>query len=270
MISLANSSSPVGAPRWLYLPAVIGLAVIALPLLGLVLAVHPGQLLTLLTTPEALAALWLSLRTCALATVIAMVLGLPLAVLLSRGARWWQWALRLLTVLPMVLPPVVAGLALLLTLGRRGLFGPALQQAGVQIGFTTTAVVIAQVFVSMPYFVLAVDGALRSVDPDQEVVAATLGASPTAVLFRVTLPSIGPAVLTGASMAFASSLGEFGATLTFAGSLQGTTRTMPLQIYLERETNPDAAVALSLVLIVVALVVLGGAAAATHRTAAGR
>lgn len=249
-----------GVPRWLYLPALVALALIGLPLAGMVWAVDPRMLWAQLSSPAAAQALGLSLRTCLVSTSIAMVLGLPLAVLLGRGSHWWQSGLRLLALLPMVLPPVVAGIALQLTLGRRGLLGPALGRLGIEIGFTTTAVVIAQVFVCLPYFVLAVDGALRSVDPRLEVVAATLGASPSTVLRRVTLPAIAPAVVTGASMAFARALGEFGATLTFAGSLQGTTRTMPLQIYLERELDPEAAVSLSVLLVLLAVLVLGAAA----------
>ena len=157
----------------------------------------------------------------------------------------------------MVLPPVVAGLALLTTLGRRGLVGQHLSALGIEIGFTTTAVVIAQTFVALPFLVVSLEGTLRSVGQRYEVVAATLGGRPTFVFRRITLPLVLPGLLSGAVLSFARALGEFGATLTFAGSLQGVTRTLPLEIYLQRESDPDAAVALSLVLVVVAVLVVG-------------
>ena len=159
--------------------------------------------------------------------------------------------------LPLVLPPVVGGIALLYTFGRRGLLGQTLEVLGVRIAFSTTAVVLAQTFVALPFLVVSLEGTLRAVGQRYEVVAATLGARPTAVLLRVTLPLVLPGLLSGAVLSFARSLGEFGATLTFAGSLQGVTRTLPLEIYLQRESDPDAAVALSLVLVAVAILVVG-------------
>jgi molybdate transport system permease protein len=158
--------------------------------------------------------------------------------------------------LPLVLPPVVGGIALLYTFGRQGLLGRELAVAGVRIAFTTTAVVLAQSFVSLPFLVISLEGALRSAGSGYEHIAATLGARPSPVLRTVTVPLVLPGVISGAVLAFARSLGEFGATLTFAGSLQGVTRTLPLEIYLQRETDADAAVALSLVLIVVAAVIV--------------
>jgi molybdate transport system permease protein len=156
----------------------------------------------------------------------------------------------------MVLPPVVAGLALLTTLGRRGLVGQHLSALGIEIGFTTTAVVIAQTFVALPFLVVSLEGALRSSGQDYERAATYLGASPTRTLLTVTLPMAAPALASGTALSFARALGEFGATLTFAGSLQGTTRTLPLEIYLLRESDSDLALALSVVLLAVAGVVV--------------
>ena len=239
-------------PRWLLVPASLALALVAVPLIALLIRLPWSQVPRLLATSAAKDALWLSLRTCLASTVLSVILGVPLAVLLSRLSGRRAAIVRTVSVLPMVLPPVVAGLVLLITLGRRGLIGQYLSVWGIDIGFTTSAVVIAQTFVSMPYLVVTVEGALRSTDHDLEVVAATLGAAPSAVLRRVTLPLVLPAVAGGTTVAFARALGEFGATLTFAGSLQGTTRTLPLQIYLQRETDTNQALALSVVLIAVA------------------
>jgi len=163
---------------------------------------------------------------------------------------------RSLVLLPLVLPPVVGGIALIYTYGRLGLIGSYLEAFGIRIAFTTTAVVIAQTFVALPFLVLSLEGSLRTAGRRYEAVAATLGANPTTVLRRVTIPLVLPGLFSGAVLAFARSLGEFGATLTFAGSLQGVTRTLPLEIYLQRETDADAAVALSLVLVVVAVLIV--------------
>ena len=165
--------------------------------------------------------------------------------------------MRSLVLLPLVLPPVVGGIALLYTFGRRGLLGHTLEVARIQVAFSTTAVVMAQTFVALPFLVVSLEGALRTAGGRYEAVAATLGARPTTVFRRVTLPLVLPGLVSGAVLSFARSLGEFGATITFAGSLQGVTRTLPLEIYLQRETDPDAAVALSLVLVIVAVVVIG-------------
>ncbi|MGO1488064.1 MAG: ABC transporter permease [Arachnia sp.] len=215
----------------------------------------PG-LPALLTSDSSVTALWLSLRTALASTIICLILGIPLALVLARstisGLRW----LRALVLLPLVLPPVVGGLALLAAFGRTGLVGQYLEAGGIRIAFTTVAVILAQVFVSMPFLVVGLEGALRSVGTDYEKVAATHGASPTRTLLHVTLPLVAPGLISGTVLAFARALGEFGATLTFAGSLQGTTRTLPLEIYLAREVDPDQALALSLLLIVVALAVV--------------
>lgn len=179
-----------------------------------------------------------------------------MALVLARGRFRGQSVLRALVLLPLVLPPVVGGIALLYTFGRQGLIGQHLEVLGIQIAFSTTAVVLAQSFVSLPFLVVSLEGALRSAGSGYDNIAATLGARPTTVLRTVTLPLVLPGLASGAVLAFARSLGEFGATLTFAGSLQGVTRTLPLEIYLQRETDADAAVALSLLLIAVAAIIV--------------
>ncbi|WP_292831516.1 ABC transporter permease [Microbacterium sp.] len=242
-----------GLPRWLILPAVIGFLVITIPLLALALRADPARLWSLLTQPSSLDALWLSLRTAAVSTVVCLALGVPMALVFARARFIGRNVLRALVLVPLVLPPVIGGIALLYTFGRRGLLGQVLEVAGIRLPFTTVAVVMAQVFVSLPFVVLGIEGAARSTGERFEGIAATLGASPTRVLLHVTLPMIVPGLVSGAVMAFARSLGEFGATLAFAGSLQGVTRTLPLQIYLVRESDADSAVALALVLIVLAI-----------------
>jgi molybdate transport system permease protein len=179
-----------------------------------------------------------------------------MALVLARSSFVGESLLRSLVLLPLVLPPVVGGIALLYTFGRRGLLGHSFEVLGLQIAFSTTAVVIAQTFVALPFLVVSLEGSLRTAGQRFEVVAATLGARPTMVLRRVTLPLVLPGLASGTVLSFARSLGEFGATITFAGSLQGVTRTLPLEIYLQREVDPDAAVALSLLLVVIAVAVI--------------
>lgn len=250
---MSRRDRAAGLPGWLYVPAVIGLLLVTIPLLALVLRADPARLWSLLTLPSSQDALWLSLRTAAASTVVCLVLGVPLGLVFARARFAGRNVLRALVLVPLVLPPVVGGIALLYTFGRRGLLGQALEVAGIHLPFTTIAVVMAQVFVSLPFVVLGIEGTARSAGERFEGIAATLGASPSRVLLRVTLPLIVPGLVSGAVMAFARSLGEFGATLAFAGSLQGVTRTLPLQIYLVRESDADAAVALALVLIVLAI-----------------
>ena len=256
-------ASAEGLPTWLFVPAVGGVLLVLVPVAGMILRVPWAQLPWLLTSDASLDALWLSLRTAAASTALAALLGVPLALMLAwarpRGAR----LIRTVVLLPLVLPPVVSGLALLTTFGRRGLLGDSLNVLGIDIAFTTTAVVLAQTFVAMPFLVMSIEGAARTAGRRHEIIAATLGARPTTVLRRVTLPLLAPALGSGIALAFARCLGEFGATLTFAGSLQGVTRTLPLEIYLQRETDADAALALSLILIVIAAVLV----LTTHRTA---
>ncbi|KQQ83370.1 ABC transporter permease [Arthrobacter sp. Leaf137] len=245
-----------GIPRWVSGLAVLSALVVVLPLVAIVARVNWANFIPLVTSESALDALGLSLRTSAASTLLCIVLGVPLALVLARGSFPFQRLLRSLVLLPLVLPPVVGGLALLYTFGRQGLLGGALQVLGIQIAFSTTAVVLAQTFVALPFLVVSLEGALRIGGQKYEAVAATLGAPPGVVFRRVTLPLILPGLASGAVLSFARSLGEFGATLTFAGSLQGVTRTLPLEIYLQRETDPDAAVALSLVLVAVAVAVV--------------
>ena len=236
--------------------AVLGGCAIVLPLVGMGTRVSWGQLPQLLATPSAQAALWLSIRTCLTSTAICVVLGVPLALLLARSWPGVRIA-RILAVLPMTMPPVVAGIALLSTLGNRGLLGAYLKEWGVPIAFSTTAVVIAQVFVSMPFLVVTLEAALRSRDKRAEVTARSLGAGPWRVLAQVTLPLATPALARGTALALGRSLGEFGATIAFAGSKEGVTRTMPLAIYLEREKDTATSLALAAVLIGLSFVIVG-------------
>ncbi len=226
------------------------------PLVAMITRIDWTRFGELITSSSSVAALLLSLQTSAASTALCLLLGVPMALVLARTRFPGQRLLRSLVLLPLVLPPVVGGIALLYTFGRRGLLGQSLGLLGIQIAFSTVAVVLAQTFVSLPFLVLALEGTLRTVGHRYDVVAATLGAPPTTVLRRVTLPLVLPGLVSGAVLSFARSLGEFGATLTFAGSLQGVTRTLPLEIYLQREADPDAAVALSLVLVAVAIVVV--------------
>jgi len=245
-----------GIPAWVRALAVLAAVVVVLPLLAMVLRVDWAQFIPLVTSEPSLTALGLSLRTSAASTLLCILLGVPLALVLARDSFRLQGLLRSLVLLPLVLPPVVGGIALLYTFGRQGLLGQALEVVGLRIAFSTTAVVLAQTFVALPFLVVSLEGALRTSGSRYEAVAATLGARPGTVFRRVTLPLVLPGLASGAVLSFARSLGEFGATLTFAGSLQGVTRTLPLEIYLQRETDPDAAVALSLVLVAVAVAVV--------------
>lgn len=256
-MAMPEPSARIDLPRWLLLPASLGALFVIVPLAAMLTRIDWTQFPALITTPSALTALSLSLRTAALATLLCVVFGVPLALVLARARFLGQNVLRSLVLLPLVLPPVVAGIALLYTFGRRGLLGQSLEVVGVQIAFSTVAVIMAQTFVALPFLVVSLEGALRTFGQRYEEVAATLGATPSTVLRRVTVPLILPALVSGAVLSFARALGEFGATITFAGSLAGTTRTLPLEIYLQREADPDAAVALSVVLMVVAVVVIG-------------
>lgn len=235
---------------------IIAALAIVTPLIGVGLRVPWGQIPTLLGGESAQIALWLSLRTALISTLVSLILGAPLALALAR--QWPGVGLaRIVVVLPMTMPPVVAGIALLATFGRRGWLGPSLQEAGISIAFSTTAVVLAQVFVSMPFLIVTLEAALRSRDYQAERMARTLGAGSLTVLARITLPLVAPALARGTALALGRALGEFGATLTFAGSLEGTTRTMPLAIYLERESDADTALALAVALVVTSALLVG-------------
>ena len=247
-------------PAPLVVPAVLGLMLFLLPLAGLVVRAPWDQVGPALVAPETLTALGLSLFCSVTATALALVLGIPLAVLLAKTSGSLRSALRALTTLPMVLPPVVGGVALLLAFGRRGLVGaPLYQFFGVQIPFTTAAAIMAETFVAMPFLVIAVEGGLRSLDPRYEEAARTLGAKSWTVFARVTLPLIRPAVFSGAVLCWARALGEFGATITFAGNLPGRTQTVPLAVYVALETTrPEGAIVLSLILLGVSIAILAG------------
>jgi molybdate transport system permease protein len=251
-----STSTYSGLPRWIYLPAGVGALFVVLPLVAMTTRIDWSRFYALITSESSLAALRLSLQTSLASTALCVLLGVPMAMVLARTSFRGQRLLRSLMLVPLVLPPVVGGIALLYTFGRRGLLGQSFEVLGVQIAFSTTAVVLAQTFVALPFLVVALEGTLRSVGQLYEMVAATLGGRPTTVLRRVTLPLVLPGLASGAVLSFARALGEFGATLTFAGSLQGVTRTLPLEIYLQRETDADAAVALSLVLVAVAILVV--------------
>ncbi|WP_168214857.1 ABC transporter permease [Mycolicibacterium sp. ELW1] len=245
-------------PRWVYVPAALGAAFVVLPLAAMAVKVDWTNFWSLISSTPSQAALLLSLRTAAASTTMCLIFGVPMALVLARNDGRIVRTLRPLILLPLVLPPVVGGIALLYAFGRLGLLGSYLEAAGIRIAFTTTAVVLAQTFVSLPFLVIALEGAARTAGADFDIVASTLGARPATVWWRVTLPLLTPGLVSGAVLAFARSLGEFGATLTFAGSRQGVTRTLPLEIYLQRESDADAAVALSLLLVVVAAVVVLG------------
>ncbi|GAB2822743.1 ABC transporter permease [Actinocorallia aurea] len=241
----------------LALPAAVGLAFLVLPLVGLLVRAPWRTLPQRLTEPAVLEALRLSLFTATLATAICLVLGVPLAWVLARTRFRARGLVRALVTVPMVLPPVVGGVALLLVLGRNGLVGRYLDEAfGITLPFTTAAVVIAEAFVALPFLVITVEGALRAADPRFEEAAATLGASRWTVFRRVTLPLIAPGVLAGGVLCWSRALGEFGATITFAGNFPGETQTMPLAVYLALETDPEAAIVLSLVLLAVSVAIL--------------
>ena len=231
----------------------------ALPFIGLLWRAPWGQLGDVLASSRVRDALWLSLRTSLMATALAIVFGVPLAWLLARVEFPGRSFVRALATLSMVLPPVVGGVALFASFGRRGLFGQYLDEwFGFRLPFTTTGVVVAQTFVAMPFLVLTVEAALRQLDHRIEDAARTLGASRWYVFSRVTLPTIRPALIAGAVLAWARALGEFGATITFAGNFPGRTQTMPLATYLTLETDPDEAIMIALVLIAVSFAVLIG------------
>ncbi|WP_210086768.1 molybdate ABC transporter permease subunit [Mycobacterium sp. OAE908] len=236
----------------------MGALFVVVPLIAVAAKVDWPRFWSLISSESSTTALLLSLKTAAASTLLCLLLGVPMALVLARSNARVVRIARPLILLPLVLPPVVGGIALLYAFGRLGLLGEYLDAAGIQIAFTTTAVVLAQTFVSLPFLVIALEGAARTAGADYEVVAATLGAKPTTVWWRVSLPLLAPGLISGAVLAFARSLGEFGATLTFAGSREGVTRTLPLEIYLQRESDADAAVALSLLLVAVAAVVVVG------------
>ena len=242
-------------PIWAGGLGALALCFLLLPLAFMLGRVNWATLGATLATAEARDALGLSMRTCVMALGVDLLLGVPAALVLSRSWRGVR-AARILVALPLSLPPVVAGIALLAAFGRRSTLGALLSGAGLDIAFTTSAVVIAQVFVSLPFLIVTLESALRSREQGLDEMASSLGASPSRVFWQITLPTVLPGLGRGAALALARCLGEFGATLTFAGSMQGVTRTMPLQIYLARESDADLALALGVVLLGVAAAVV--------------
>jgi molybdate transport system permease protein len=246
-----------GLPVVLAVPALIGLAFLVVPLAGLLVRAPWSTLLDQAFSEQVGQALTLSLVCASLATAVSLVLGVPLAWLLARTDLPGRGVLRALVTVPLVLPPVVGGVALLLVLGRRGIIGQYLDAwFGISLPFTTTGVVLAEAFVAMPFLVISVEGALRGADPRYEEAAATLGASRFLTFRRVTLPAIAPGVVAGTVLCWARALGEFGATITFAGNFPGKTTTMPLAVYLALETDPGGAIVLSIVLLILSVTVL--------------
>ena len=249
--------------RVLVVAATAALALLlALPLAALFVRRPPAEILQRLADPLVLDALRLSLVTSVAATALVVVLGLPVAYLLATRRFRGKRIAELLVQLPMVLPPTVSGFALLLAFGRAGLAGRALEGFGVALPFSTLGVVVAQVFMSVPFFVLAARSGFEQVDVRYREAAATLRADEVRTALRVMLPLALPSLVAGATMACARALGEFGATITFAGNMPGLTQTMPLAVYLALQTDLDAAIALSVVLVALAIGLLVGVQAA--------
>jgi molybdate transport system permease protein len=246
-------------PWPLAVPALVAVAFLVVPLIGLVVRAPWRSLDRVLAESQVVEALRLSLVCASAATVLSLIFGVPLAWVLARARFRGRGLLRALVTLPLVLPPVVGGVALLLAFGRKGLVGEYLDLwFGITLPFTTAGVVVAETFVAMPFLVVTVEGAFRTADRDYEEAAATLGASRLTVFRRVTLPLIGPSLVAGSVLCWARALGEFGATITFAGNFPGRTQTMPIAVYLALERDPEAAIALSLVLLAVSIAVLVG------------
>lgn len=245
------------APALLLLPSLVGLAFLVLPVVGLLVRTPWRQLAGELSTSDTWTALRLSLECATGATVASLLFGVPLAWLLARTELPGRGLARPLVMVPLVLPPVVGGMALLLVFGRAGILGAYLDRwFGVTLPFTTPGVIMAETFVAMPFLVVSVETALRTLDPDIEEAAATSGADGWQIFRHITLPNLLPAIGAGAVLAWARALGEFGATITFAGNFPGTTQTMPLAVYLAFQEDPQSAIVLSVVLLAVSITVL--------------
>lgn len=254
-MSRSSSLELAGRITALILAALLG-ALFALPLAGLVLRVNMGTMVEQLRSPSVQEALWLSVETSVLATVVSVILGLPMAALLASRNFPGKRIIEVLMDLPMVIPPTVAGFALLMAFGRAGLLGSTLSAFGISLPFTTAAVVIAQVFMSVPFLVGAARAGFTAVEPRYLEAAATLRAGEVYTFLRVRLPLALPSIIAGIGMCWARALGEFGATITFAGNMAGSTRTVPLDVYLLLHENLDAAATLSLILVIMAAVLL--------------
>jgi len=251
-----RSSGEGAAPVVIAALGALGALFFIFPLVGLLVRSPLARVPAILAEPSVRSALRLSLIVSLEALGIALVVGVPLAWVLARTAFPGKRFLRSLILTPLVLPPVVAGVALFAAFGRRGLFGPALEAAGIELPFSTAAATLAAAFVAMPFLVIAVEAAFASVDQRLEDAAATMGASRLTILRTITFPAIRPALVAGAALCWARALGEFGATIMFAGNLEGTTQTLPLAVYTELPVDPDQAIVLSLVLLVVALTII--------------
>lgn len=256
----ARAATARGAIPWpLGVPAAVGALFLLVPLVGLLVRAPWTSMGSILADSQVLDALRLSLICASAATAASVVFGVPLAWVLARSTARGITLLRALVTLPLVLPPVVGGVALLLVFGREGILGQLLDRwTGITLPFTTAGVIVAETFVAMPFLVITVEGAFRAADRGYEEAAATLGASRLTVFRTITIPLVAPSLLAGAVLCWARALGEFGATITFAGNFPGVTQTMPLAVYVALESNPDAAIALSLVLLLVSIAVLAG------------
>ncbi len=245
------------APVALLLPSLVGLAFLVLPVVGLLVRTPWSQLTQDIAATDTWTALRLSLECSTAATGVSLVLGVPLAWLLARTEMPGRGLARAFVAVPLVLPPVVGGMALLLVFGRNGILGGYLDRwFGVTLPFTTAGVIMAESFVALPFLVISVESALHGLDPDLEEAAATSGAGRWQIFRWITLPNLVPAIGAGAVLAWARALGEFGATITFAGNFPGTTQTMPLAVYLAFQDDPQSAIVLSLVLLVVSVALL--------------
>lgn len=255
---MTRRDRPTTAPPWpVWLPGGLALLFLGLPIVGLFVRAPWPRMWEVLTSPTSLDALRLSLVTASAATLVTIVIGIPLAWILARSDFRGRGFVRALVTVPLVLPPVVGGIALLLAFGRRGIAGQYLDSCcGITLPFTTPGVVVAETFVAMPFLVITIEGALRGLDTRFEDAAATLGAGRLTVFRRVTVPLILPSIAAGIVLTFARALGEFGATITFAGNLPGVTQTLPLAVYVGLEGDPADAIALSLVLLAVSVIVL--------------
>jgi molybdate transport system permease protein len=251
-------AASAGLPRWIYVPAAMGALFVVVPLIAVAAKVDWPHFWSLITSESSTTALVLSLKTAAASTTLCVLLGVPMAMVLARSNARLVRLARPLILLPLVLPPVVGGIALLLAYGRRGFIGEPLDKAtGITLPFTLAGVIVAESFVAMPFFVITVESGLRSMNRRLEDAARSLGAKRWTVFRRVTLPLIWPSLAAGTVLTWARALGEFGATITFAGNLPGVTQTMPLAIYISQSSGRmDEAIALSLVLVVVSLVVM--------------
>lgn len=244
-------------PLFLLVPGLVGLAFIVIPPLALLLEAPWASMAQILTSDATISALRLSVIVSLAATAIAFLVGTPLAWLLAHEVLPWTRLWRALVIVPLLLPPVVSGVALLTTFGRRGpLGGPVYDLFGVQLPFSTAAVVLASAFVAMPFLVITMEGAFRSVDREVEEAATVDGASPRRVFWRITLPLVAPSLVAGTVLAWARAIGEFGATITFAGNLEGVTQTMPLAVYTALESDRDVAIGMSVILVLISIVIL--------------